>query len=342
MLRSTLFAVLAILAAATASQAAITLQQSLSAVQPTVQASGTNLVAYDLRVVSDSGQIINNVVNPTIVPDTGDMGLHQVWTPITSSPTPTRAEQTPPLWSDTWLPYDSYFLFSNTNSLSVGGVFTETNSHSGGAALASAGIGAPNTGFGNYGFSGSFAAKFFTVASGIPDSDVTFAQLVMKAGEAVRVTMGVLHSTGFTDFENVCIGAFSACATVEDLPFVADHDLSPDGSGMVFLPGEMVMGTLPYSGDAVTWSLVSLLGPGGVDYTAQASVESASTSATESGKFSWTSPLDAQIGRYNAIIRGTNLDGEDTGVLSFRVVPEPATLSLLGLAMSLFGLGRRR
>ncbi len=342
MIRNTCFAVLTVMATAVASQGAIMLQQSLSATQPAIASPGGPLVAYDLRAVSDSGQTINTVANPTVVPNGGSMGLHQAWAPFSVSGSPTRQDQlnSGPLWNDAWLPYDSFWFFETANSLSVGGTFTETNSGAGGVAGLPNGVaGPPTTGFGNFGFTTANASKLFTVASGLPDSDVPFAQLVMKETDSVLVSMVVLDNQGLrTDFQEVCIGN---CGTPPD---VGDRDLSPDGSGMVFFPGDMIMGRVPYTeadGDTVDWSLVSLIGPGGVDFTPQASVDQDDT-ATDSGKFSWTAPLDAPTGRYHATIRGTDPDGSDTGDLSFRVVPEPGAIALLGIGMVGLVLGRRR
>ena len=126
--RNTCFAVLVVLAAATSSQAAVILQTQLSAVQPTIASPGGPLVAYDVLAASDDGTVLNGVNNPSTAPNVG-MGLHQVWTPITNSATPTRREQVAAgvLWSDSWLPYDSYWFFDAANSLQVGGAFSETN-----------------------------------------------------------------------------------------------------------------------------------------------------------------------------------------------------------------------
>lgn len=91
--------------------------------------------------------------------------------------------------------------------------------------------------------------------------------------------------------------------------------------------------------DTVNWSLVSFSGPGGA-------VLGATVNPT-TGVFSWQSESSSPLGTYNATIQGVNDSGTpagtDSGVLSFRLVPEPATFSLLGLAMvGALGFIRRR
>jgi hypothetical protein len=90
--------------------------------------------------------------------------------------------------------------------------------------------------------------------------------------------------------------------------------------------------------NGIAWLLESLTGPGGA-------VVGATVNPT-TGVFTWNSPTSAAKGAYTAVIRGTNDDtpaGTDTGNLTFDIVPEPATMSLLGLAMlGIVGVTRRR
>jgi len=285
------------------------------------------LVSYKLSAFSTSGQIINTFENPTIVPYLGGAGLHQVWSPITGSSTPTREEQLSAgvLWSDTWLDYDSYFYFSPANSLSVGGDFTETNGMTGGASLPSAGFGPPITGFGSYEYSGVSAAKLFTVASGIPDTSVAFAQLVLKDREYVAVSLTVLDNEGQ--------------ATVVDPPFIVGGCCTPPFQlegldlGTVYR-GDLVSASLEivpnYDRDLFDWTLEDFNGAGGI------------VNPT-TGEFSWDSS-GATLGSYTAVIRASHFElGSDTGLLTFNLIPEPASITMLGLAMvGAFGFIRRR
>ncbi|MEX2307246.1 MAG: PEP-CTERM sorting domain-containing protein [Pirellulales bacterium] len=327
MLRKTFVAVLTVLAAAASSQAAVMLQQSAGT------SVGQGLTSYNLMASSDDGTVLNGVNNPVIVPNLGGMGLHQVWTPVTSSPTPTRQEQVAAgiLWSDTWLAFDSYFLFAATNSLGVGGAFTETNGAVGGAALASAGFGAPSTGFGSYNFTTVSASKGYTLASGEQGTTIDLAQLVLKDNESVLVSLGVIDNQGgVSRIQNQCVGACGPLFDVGDL-FLGGR-----------LPGQIVSGgPLPTNDsddpDQLQWLLESLVGPDGAE--AGASVDPLT------GVFTWdTDPTDSR-GAYTATIRGTNdnaPEGTDIGLMTFNLVPEPGTIALMSLGMVAFGLGRRR
>jgi hypothetical protein len=109
------------------------------------------------------------------------------------------------------------------------------------------------------------------------------------------------------------------------------------------LPGDLITGgPLPTRGthhpDEVDWLLESFIGPNGP-------VDGATVDPT-TGVFTWqTQPADRR-GLYSAMIRGTTtvgLFGTDTGLLTFELVPEPASFTLFGLAMVCGrGLVRRR
>jgi len=208
MLRKTFFTLAAVLATAATSQAAIIVTGTPVAGTP-VPGSTTGLVSYILRATSNdaANQTINGIDTPSIIALNGGLGAHQVWAPITNAPTPTRGSQTPPLWSDTWLPFDSYFAFDPTNSLSIGAAFNETNNGTGGEPLPTAGFGAPTTGFGSMGTVGGAAgANSFTIASGKQGIVVDLGQLVMKAGQQATFSGTILTNQGNNQQFSITLG----------------------------------------------------------------------------------------------------------------------------------------
>jgi hypothetical protein len=122
-----------------------------------------------------------------------------------------------------------------------------------------------------------------------------------------------------------------------------------------YLPGQVVVGgPLPTNDDdnpdEVAWSLLGLTvdtdGPGGNPPVPVVGHDAGVNPTT--GVFTWdTDPSDLR-GDYAAQIQGINSAGAltpagtDTGVFSFRLVPEPTSITLLGLAMVGFGFIRRR
>ena len=111
---------------------------------------------------------------------------------------PTAGDQIPGLWNAAYTPYDSFWLFDTTNSISVGAPFDESNNGTNGVTGLPAGaLGAPYTGFGAMGTVGNGAgAKSFTIASGRQGTDVDLAQVVLKTDTLALFTGTILTNQG--------------------------------------------------------------------------------------------------------------------------------------------------
>ena len=111
---------------------------------------------------------------------------------------PTAGDQTPGLWNAAYTPFDSFWLFDTTNSLSVGAGFDESNNGTGGAqGLPAGALGAPYTGFGAMGtVGGAPGAKSFTIASGKQGTDVDLAQIVLKTNTFALFSGTILTNQG--------------------------------------------------------------------------------------------------------------------------------------------------
>jgi hypothetical protein len=195
MLRKSFVGLMAVLLMATASQAAII----LDLIGPTDVGQG--FAAWTLHAHSDSpSQTINGVDTPSIVSGGSSPGLpHQVWLNNTGVfKSITAGDQTPGLWNSAYTPFDSFWYFDSTNSLSVGAAFDEANNGTNGATGLPAGpLGNPYTGFGAMGtIGGAPGARAFTIASGRQGQDVDFARIVLKLGTSVIFNGTILTNEG--------------------------------------------------------------------------------------------------------------------------------------------------
>jgi hypothetical protein len=210
MLRN-IFALTVVLAMAASTQAAMMLQASAPVAVPAT-ATSSGLVQYTISAVSNAGEIINSIADPTlsIVALGSSMGVHQVFQALTTGQTPTRQDQiagTPNLWDDGWRPYDTYFFFTAANSLKFGtGNITETRTPPGATLPQGAALGAANTGFGTISTVGGAGTYSFTVPSGIPGTNVPFLQVVQKATDANLLVATLINDAGGTSQQQLQIG----------------------------------------------------------------------------------------------------------------------------------------
>jgi len=203
MVRKSFFAVMAVLLVASAANAGIILTKAKTA------DLGQGLSQWTVSAVSDDSvnQTINGIASPSVTAGQGGGLPHQVWLNNSGTFTsPTQGDQTPGLWNAAYTPFDSFWLFDSTNSLSIGAAFNESNSGSGGATGLPAGaLGTPSTGFGAMGTVGGAAgSKAFTVASGKQGTNVALAQFVIKDGTTALLSGTILTGQG----NNVTIQGF--------------------------------------------------------------------------------------------------------------------------------------
>jgi len=213
MLRKSFFAVPAVLAMASAASAGIIVSNDLGTVV------GQGLTAYTVKAVSDDAvnQTINGIATPSIIAAAANGSLpHQVWLNNSGTFTsPTAGDQTPGLWNAAYTPFDSFWLFDSTNSLSIGAAFNEANNFTGGASGLPAGaLGNPATGFGAMGTAGGAAgSRAFTIASGKQGTSVDLAHIVLPTGTFARLTGTILTNQGNNVAVDVQVGAVPEPAT---------------------------------------------------------------------------------------------------------------------------------
>jgi hypothetical protein len=175
MLRNTL-ALVAVLALAASTQAAIIVQQSA----PTPLAQG-GLVSYTLTAVGTAGEVINTFSNPTLAAGSG-LGVHQVWQ-FGGGATPTKSQQNLPFFNADWTAYDTAFLFADTDyALNLGTAFGETNNHAttGNLGLTQAFATNADSGYGTFTSAADSTKVLLPAKSG---ASIPFMQVVMRASD---------------------------------------------------------------------------------------------------------------------------------------------------------------
>jgi hypothetical protein len=320
MLRNTFFAVLTVLAAAASSQAAIMLQAS----DPTPLPNG-NLVSRTITAVGTSGEMINTFTNPVITAMGGGKGIHNVAQAFTNGGTPSRGDQTPALYNPEWAPYDTYFYFDATNSLSLGPAFEETNDGTTSGMLSlPATPSAPRSGFGGL-TSQAASSKLFTTA----DDSLAFMQVVMAAGEQASLSIRIIGDGGATVGDFTGANAFTIGGGAPAL-MGSTTTIGPTTMAVFNHTFTATGGTGPY-----TWGNLML--------TAGAPTTTPTLAAN--GDFGWFTGNSPRPGTYswNATVTDA-AQATATGTLTIELlVPEPATMMLAGLAMvGLVGFARRR
>jgi hypothetical protein len=320
MLRNTFFAVLTVLAAAASSQAAIMLQAS----DPTPLPNG-NLVSRTITAVGSAGEMINTFSNPTIVAAAGHKGVHNVAQAFTMGGTPSRGDHTPALYNAEWAPYDTYFLFDATNSLSLGPNFEETNDGTTTGMLSLPPTpGAPRSGFGGVTSQAASSKAFNT-----PANSVAFLQVVMAPNEEALLSLRVVGDGGASVGDYTGANAFRIGGGPTAL-MGSTTTIGPTTLAVFNHTFTATGGTGPY-----TWGNLML--------TAGAPTTTPTLAAN--GDYGWFTGNSPRPGTYSWSATVTDAaQATATGTLTIELlVPEPATMMLAGLAMvGLVGFARRR
>jgi hypothetical protein len=213
MLRNTFFAVLVVLSAAAASQAAIMISGNAT---PTNLPQG-NLVSYTLTAVGTAGEVLNTFSRPTLTPmRAADKGVHNVANAVTNSGTPSRDQQTPGLFDSSWATYDTYLLFGGPNDLALdlGTPLSETNDGSTAGMLGLNPVpAAPRSGYGNLS-SGTDSTKVLVPGKAGPS--VPFMQVVMRSGDFAHLDIEIVGNGGevVQSFNDLVIGVIPEPATM--------------------------------------------------------------------------------------------------------------------------------
>jgi hypothetical protein len=302
MLRNTL-AVLTVLAAAAATQAAVTITSS------SVDTAGlAGFKTWTLTATSDGAPLqgFDFVGDPTAPVDPatsrGFFGsMNQIVLPTGALVFNDSNALIPLLMPGATAAQDSQFPFTSTSLLVIPGSARETAS--------------------------SLQAAFSTSSN---------------FGQSVAVAQLVLPSTGSANFRGVAgttDGAeFPVSGTVGGgqqpvAPVVVDVNLGNR------LRGSVVTHQFTTSaGDSpITWGNLVVNGPAGGGAPTNA------PSLTAGGAFSWDTGGTTALGTWNFDVTATNAGGTDVGRLTINVIPEPATLGLISLAIiGLVGLIRKR
>jgi hypothetical protein len=149
-----------------------------------------NLVQYTFSAAGTSGETIATFTNPSITPLGGGLGIHNVRQGFTNAATPTKGEHNPALWNEDWTAYDTYFLFDQVQTLSIGPPFSETNDDSTSGTLGLSTIPTnpmptkPTSGFGTYNSDPDSRKALLTQWQG---SNTPFMQVVLRAQDSARL-----------------------------------------------------------------------------------------------------------------------------------------------------------